>query len=1596
MADDVEQTPTRGTARTAYWSAECKDCAAEQRLSRRGPKGAKARGCRSSSADGSGFEYSGAWADKAFDQGQSRSDRCERHRRLHRQAIRALAVPYVDLDVIGTVRDRRNPTGPLGGLGALPPAHQREEVESELQGYGFGMSDEDILEILDGLKDKKIAVIEAGTGSGKSTFMPFRLMNPPAGAPFQPTKNGPIVVTEPRRAAATGVATFVGESLAFGHDSRKGQSHIGPGYPVGYQVSGDRRWDGACDLIYVTDGTMINWVRDGSLARIGMVIVDEAHERSENIDIILAQLREKVLEYDHLRVIITSATIDKDFFVSYFGGEDKVFHHFVPEKKSFGYGVPLFVDLDLNSHIIANGLSLNGGGDVIQFGGWSGSGPEYEGFPPDDLAKETVKYATLRCVDEIPLEKWRDEMPGALARQVLSIAKGTSWGDILGFLPTTRKIDEAIALIKRGLEDLDLEFDVYPLLSSTDAERTRKAIAARRRGDKRKIVVSSNLAETSLTVSGVRYVVDSGLICQSEWNTELASGSLPIKPHSQSGLRQRWGRVGRDSPGWVFPLYTQEQFLSLPRDTPPEATRKNLEAFCTKLIASGLDVESAVLPASFEDPAFRPDEFGKMSAETFNSELSRASRVLRKGGLTDPDGDLTEIGREIERYSGEASEALAIAVADRTACVHEVALAVAVLVKGTLYGKTTHSILRTDFGWPPEWRLRALACHSALADGCLDDLELAVRLASLYLAAQDKSHWCRTWWVNEAALVNALDVVASIVGSLSAHMKSEAARPFLLSLLPRARAALVYAFQDNVFTELEDGSFGKEGIATPAELQAHRLVKCGPSVIAFQRYEKKLPGQEDRRFISHFVDAAPEFIEKLSSGLVKNDFDLLLQLRGGSHQQKTEEMSQNDVLRHARDVLPIGSIVRLETAAVSDGSYEVLSYAVERNGFLAPIGRVGDGSYSDDEDDESGFDREWDLFGSDEAIPDEDEEAQNPVDPRALEINDRAEEGSALIKFDKLSVPISSDTPIFVRLLFDATAPVQEQKYLVAGCENDNGKAVILVEPFDPDNQNVDPARHDRLRPFDEVDVEFLDVASDHYDAFLRFRVLASAERIDVPARKLFSLDPYEEAMARDLKKGEVFKGLVVVPKPSRRSLSFKAWVRDSLNKAGVRQDVAKGKIDRLHSARIASEPNEYEKVLVELEDGIYPGDIMLRTMVWTGWLGEQKGIPISVGQKLRIGFGDNSSNSTSVKSSSDALDSVAKRSGGKLKIQGQKVIATTALDLRLARQLVNLQKSEKWASEVSRFFEHSLTVNPVLALPPVYEKTSEPSELACKILAGFHRRREFEQRFDVRAKVIESQQIEVSAQNEELVAAAIEAISVFEASSYVALRMPDGTAGKVIGKGGQTLKTLQAMSRVEWIWVDDDDVLHIVGETSAATNAVINRVKPMVETVTGLVFVPSNQIGAFIGPKGAHIQSASSTSQTRNSRTGVDGQWRLEGASVAALELFASLGRKYANGLTMQVISRNEVEVLVNQGPKRKKSGRSTKSDASPRQAALRKKTIPPKEPTEKAEPRKTSAGKRQTPTSSSVTDESRADDEDTSLLGFLRKRIWGSKKGT
>jgi HrpA-like RNA helicase/ribosomal protein S1 len=837
--------------------------------------------------------YNENWARNLVERGGSRSDRCKDHRLKHRTNIQGMAVAYIDLQTVGEVADRENPTGPLGGLGPLPVAHEVvSDTSYNLQEVKVGMTDEHVTKMITLLREKRVLILKAGTGTGKSTFAPYRLMDPPpqslrdlpVGAPFaRLTDLGPIIVTEPRVQAAVGVASFVGGTMS-------GAGGVGPGFPVGYQVSGDRNHDEACELIYVTDGTMINWLREGRLSRIGTVIVDEAHERSTNIDFIMGYLKQELAKYPHLRLIITSATFNTDFYQEYFGGPGVANVMEVPAEKNFGYGMPLFPALD---------TAEDGAEDI--YDRWTDQSlrlsrqqprdedafirqhwPERYAPPldPDDVVDDvdagreedvwdtTAKLIDLRYDGHIPAEEWRERMPDEMAKFVIQLAKGLDekgiFGDILGFLPTRRTIEPVCEEIQRALGRAYRD-NVFPLISTLPPDRQRKALAKRRKGDARKIVISTNLAETSLTVEGVRFVVDSGVIAQSEWDPKLAQGGIPTKPHSQAGIKQRWGRVGRTAPGWVFPLYSKGQYLDLAQDTPPGSTRENLEALVMTAKMGGIDdVAGFPWPAAFQPATTELDASARESREVFLHELARADLALRAGGAVDRDGHPTSFGKELIRFHGLGSTASALAVlyADRLACVPEVVTILALLEDTRLIGQ--RGLLQDDYEWLDEWRLEAADRHRGLATLCADDAEIALLTAAAWERAdpgaapwepsERRRTWARQWWVSHEVLAEAAVKRHDTLLALSPAMKEDVKRFLEPALIGRARGVLTRTFAAHLYERGDAAAYRNvHGRETAFTLEDDALVvPQSPRVIALRRRESRT----DNR-VSSLVIAQP-------------------------------------------------------------------------------------------------------------------------------------------------------------------------------------------------------------------------------------------------------------------------------------------------------------------------------------------------------------------------------------------------------------------------------------------------------------------------------------------------------------------------------------------------------------------------------------------------------------------------------------------------------------------------------------------------------------------------------------------------------------------
>lgn len=835
--------PARGQSSSPMREVACKDCQREIRQITRRLETERAAGRRTAALEKSlrqlrrPFTYSERWASGLIDRGGTRSDRCDKHRRVHRSHLDGLAVAHIDLDTIGAVADGSDPTGPLGGLGAVPDRHRLVTATSDLADFQFGMSDADIIDILELLRTHRVLILKAGTGTGKSTFAPYRLTDPPSAAAaealgvavpaegiFDLASLGPVVVTEPRRQATIDVATFVGTKLS-------GAAGVGAGYPVGYQVRRAREHDDACQLIYVTDGTMLHWLSEGRLSRIGTVIVDEAHERSENIDLIVGFLKRNLGQYPHLRVIVTSATFNTAFWQEFFGGPDIAAVKEVAAVKSIGYGMPLFGDLDapvagdrhwseqdiLPLHDCADEAGFVERHWPIRY--WPSESAEQR----EDLHDVTRRLTALRFTGEIAWSGrgFKQQATDALADFVVSLVTGLDrekiTGDVLAFLPTNATIISARDRIR---SNIGAAADTYALVATGDAGEIAEALRPRKAGEKRKVVLSTNIAETSLTVEGVRFVVDSGLIAQQEWDSEAAQKTVPTCPHSRAGVRQRWGRVGRKDPGWVFPLYSKRQYLDLAEDTPPGSTRANLESLVLKTRLSGIDgIAEFPWPAAFRPTTTTLDSTAEKSVANFERELTRADAALRVNGAVDEDGHPTGLGRELSRFESLLSPAAALAImyADRLACVPEVATIVALLDVDKLCSPFGDALLLDSYDWPDEHRLEAATRHRGIGALAEDDAHFALLAMSCWESADSdrppwedsalRARWCNQWFINHKTMVDAANTRREVLAVLSTHLSQEVRRFVEPALLDRARLCISMAYAAHRYRRVGSGAY---------------------------------------------------------------------------------------------------------------------------------------------------------------------------------------------------------------------------------------------------------------------------------------------------------------------------------------------------------------------------------------------------------------------------------------------------------------------------------------------------------------------------------------------------------------------------------------------------------------------------------------------------------------------------------------------------------------------------------------------------------------------------------------------------------------------
>jgi ATP-dependent helicase HrpA len=437
-------------------------------------------------------------------------------------------------------------------------------------------------EIARAIKENQVVIIAGETGSGKTTQIPKICLELGRGI------TGQIGHTQPRRLAARTVAERIAEELG---------SPLGEA--VGYQV---RFTDVSADdtlIKLMTDGILLTELaRDRKLSRYDTLIIDEAHERSLNIDFILGYLRQLLRERPDLKVIITSATIDPERFAAAFGGAP-----------------------------------------VLEVSGRT--------YPVE------VRY---RPVD--PVEGGEDADQGQAISDAIDELSADGPGDILVFLSGEREIrDIADLLVGRD------RLEVLPLYSRLSAAEQHRVFERHQASSyTRRVVLATNVAETSLTVPGIHYVIDPGTARISRYSRGTKVQRLPIEPISQASANQRKGRCGRTADGICIRLYSQADFESRPEFTEPEILRTNLASVILQMAAIGL---GDIPKFPFIDP---PDARNIADGLTLLAELNAFK-----------DGRITGLGRKLARLPVDPRIGRMILEADRNGCVREVLIIAAAL-----------------------------------------------------------------------------------------------------------------------------------------------------------------------------------------------------------------------------------------------------------------------------------------------------------------------------------------------------------------------------------------------------------------------------------------------------------------------------------------------------------------------------------------------------------------------------------------------------------------------------------------------------------------------------------------------------------------------------------------------------------------------------------------------------------------------------------------------------------------------------------------------------------------------------------------------------
>jgi ATP-dependent helicase HrpA len=457
------------------------------------------------------------------------------------------------------VQKRRNLLPPVQYPGHLPVSNRVEEIVRAIQ-------------------EHQVLVLSGETGSGKSTQIPKMCLSAGRGL------RGKIGCTQPRRVAAQSLSKRVAEEL-----------NVPLGREVGCKIRFQDESSPQSYIKFMTDGILLSELQnDPSLSDYDTLIIDEAHERSLNIDFILGHLRGLLESRPDLKLIITSATIDTRTFSEAFQ----------------------------NAPIIEVSGKL---------------------YPVEVL---------YRPMDEAMVEQGNLSYVDAAVDTVLEILGDNHRGDVLVFMPSERDIRETVDALGKQISGSVELMPLFGRLASGDQQKVFQSAS------KQRVIVATNIAETSLTLPGIRFVVDTGLARVSRYSPGTHTRRLPIEPIAQSNANQRKGRCGRVAEGICYRLYSEVDFEARPVFLPPEIQRCNLAEVILKMKAFHLgDMETF--------PFIQPPK---------PSAIKAGMQLLKELGALDVRNELTSLGSKLARLPLDPTIGRMILEAEKEGVVEEIVI----------------------------------------------------------------------------------------------------------------------------------------------------------------------------------------------------------------------------------------------------------------------------------------------------------------------------------------------------------------------------------------------------------------------------------------------------------------------------------------------------------------------------------------------------------------------------------------------------------------------------------------------------------------------------------------------------------------------------------------------------------------------------------------------------------------------------------------------------------------------------------------------------------------------------------------------------------